>query len=134
MTLAFWTLTIFSCGYAAWFGGRDGRCACLLILAAVVLTTVAQTLSTDWTSTHGPVMLVDLLLWIGLMWLMLRSRLWWPIWMAACQTLTLATHIATMLISSFNQEAYVSLGTVWSIPCLLSMVIGVTKDVRARGT
>lgn len=130
MTTAFWVMTILCCSYAAWFGRSDGRCASLLILAAVVLTTIAQILDADWTATHWPVTIVDVLLWVALIHLMLRSRSYWPMWMAAAQTLTVATHAATSLISHFNQEAYVGLGTVWSIPCLLSMAFGVSLDSR----
>lgn len=134
VTIVFWVLIILCCGYAALFGGAEGRCASILILAAVITTGLAQMLVPSWTATHLPILTIDVLLWLGLLRLMLNSRHYWPIWMAAAQTLTVTTHLATGFIADFDQGVYAGLGTVWAIPCLLSMVVGIALDNRRKGS
>ena len=127
----FWIFTTVCCGYALTFGDRDGRIAAAMIVAAVMLSWIAQGRQETWTAINLPVMAADLLLWIGQIALMLCSRRYWPIWMAAAQSLTVASHLATLVTSGFTQKSYAGLATVWAIPCLLCMVGGVALDRRA---
>jgi len=129
--LLFWIFATICCGYAFMFGERDGRIAATMIVVATIFSWVAQSVQQEWRVINIPVMLVDLALWIGQLALMLRSRRYWPIWMAAAQTLTIASHLATLVSSNFAQKSYAGLATVWAIPCLLCMVCGIALDRRA---
>jgi len=128
--ILFWIFAMVCCGYTLMFGDRDGRIAAGMIIAAVMLSWAAQSRQDTWTAINLPVMAADLLLWIGQIALMLRSRRYWPIWMAAAQSLTVASHLATLVTSGFAQKSYAGLATVWAIPCLLCMVCGVALDRR----
>jgi len=129
--LLFWLFATVCCGYALIFGKRDGRLAASMIVAAVLLSWWAQNVQQEWKVINLPVMLDDLGLWIGMLALMVRSRRYWPIWMAAAQSLTVASHLATLIAPAFAQKSYAALTTVWAIPCLLSMVGGIALDRRA---
>jgi len=131
VSLSFWIFATICCGYAFVFGGRDGQIAAAIIVIAIVLSWLAQSVQQEWRIINIPVMLVDLALWIGQLALMLRSRRYWPIWMAAAQTLTVASHLATLVSSNFAQKSYAGVATVWAIPCLLCMVCGIALDRRA---
>lgn len=77
----FWTLAVGGCGYAAALGGKDGRWAAILILSASVLSVPAILLGAGWLRTETALTVVDLGLLVGLYWLSLRSRRYFPIWM-----------------------------------------------------
>lgn len=131
--ILFWIFAIACCAYASLFGGLDGRLAAAMIAAAVLASWIAQSLQPRWTTINVSVMMVDLALWIGQLTLMLRSRRYWPIWMAAAQSLTVASHLATLVATTFAQKIYAGLATVWAIPCLLCMVWGIALDRRTIG-
>jgi hypothetical protein len=103
-----------------------------MIVGAIILTITAQNLQTSWRETNIAVMSVDAVLWVGLLYLMFHRNRYWLIWMAAAQTLTVATHLATAVAAVFDQKIYAGLGTVWAIPCLLVMARGIALDRRAE--
>ncbi|NWK96921.1 hypothetical protein DM806_14850 [Sphingobium lactosutens] len=123
----FWLLTLFACAFAMVYGGRDGRWFTLVFLLSVLLTMPAQ-LAGSWHGTQFWLTIVDMLLLVGLVWLMLRSDSYWPIWAAASQLMTVLTHIVTLLLHGFSDRIYEGLSTVWVIPLLLFAIIGIELD------
>ena len=75
---------------------------------------------------------VDLATFIALLGLMFQSRSYWPIWVAACQMMTVLTHVVTLLMPDFIGRIYAGLSTVWVIPLLLFTIIGIELDRKAR--
>lgn len=130
LTLLFWLLTLFGCLFAMLFGGRDGRWFVILFLGCVLLTIPAQ-LAGSWHATQIWLMLVDTLLLGCLIWLMLRSTSYWPIWAAASQLMTVLTHVVTMMLPGFSDRIYAGLSTVWVLPLLLFTIIGIDLDRKA---
>jgi hypothetical protein len=126
----FWLLTLMACLFAALFGGREGRWFVLIFLSSVLLTIPAQ-LAGSWHQTQFWLAMVDLLLLGGLIWLMLRSASYWPVWAAASQLLTVLTHVVTMMLPDFSYRIYSGLSTVWVIPLLLFAIIGIELDRKA---
>lgn len=129
--LLFWVLTLLCCGYSILFGGRDGRLAALLFLAAAGLTIPAEMLGQAWGETEFLVLAVDALFLGGLYALVLASRRYWPIWMVGFHLVAVVTHLSTLLAPSFTPLVYWAMGSFWAIPVLLSMLIGVELDRRA---
>ncbi|BBD00803.1 hypothetical protein YGS_C1P2058 [Sphingobium sp. YG1] len=76
-------------------------------------------------------MVVDLGTFIALLWLMLNSQRYWPIWAAACQLMTVLTHVVTLLLPDFSDRIYAGLSTVWVIPLMLFTIIGIELDRKA---
>lgn len=130
MTLFFWLLTLFGCVYAVLFGGRDGRWFTAVFLGCVLLTIPAQLVG-SWHATQVWLMLVDALLLGCLIWLMLRSASYWPIWAAGCQLMTVLTHVVTLMLPHFTDLIYAGLSTVWVIPLMLFTIIGIELDRKA---
>ncbi|HUD95725.1 hypothetical protein [Sphingobium sp.] len=126
----FWLLTLSACAFAMVYGGRDGRWFTLVFLLSVLLTMPAQ-LAGSWHATQFWLTIVDTLLFVGLVWLMLRSTSYWLIWVAASQLMTVLTHIATLLLHGFSDKIYEGLSTVWVIPLLLFAIIGIELDRKA---
>ena len=128
--LLFWTLTLIGCGYAAAAGGKDGRCAVILLLLASVLTIPAARLGHAWARTEIGVMSVDVLLLLGLYALMLRSQRYFPIWMVGFQLASVVTHLSTVLAPDFAPRVYRGLESVWALPITISLVVGIYLDRR----
>jgi drug/metabolite transporter superfamily protein YnfA len=126
----FWLLTIMTCVFAWCFGGRDGKWLVLISVSATLLTMPAQ-LAGSWHATQIWLTLVDLAAFVAFVWLMLRSDRYWPVWAAACQLMTVLTHITTLLIGNFSGRIYEGLSTVWVIPLLLFTIIGIELDRKA---
>ncbi|WP_262504385.1 hypothetical protein [Sphingobium sp. KCTC 72723] len=116
-----------ACAFALMFGGRDGRRFVVISVAAVLLTIPAQ-MAGSWHVTQYWLTTVDLFTFAALLWLMLQSDRYWPVWTAACQLLTVLTHVVTLLIHSFSDRIYEGLNTVWIIPLMLFTIIGIELD------
>jgi hypothetical protein len=130
LAASFWLLMLLTCAYALAFGGRDGRRFVVISVAAVLLTIPAQ-LAGSWQATQYWLMAVDLLTFAALVWLMLQSHRYWPVWVSACQLMTVLSHVVTLLIQSFSDRIYEGLNTVWIIPLMLFTIIGIELDRKA---
>jgi len=129
--LLYWLLALLCCGYAILLGGRDGRWAGFLFLAASGLTIPAGRLGQAWGKTEYLVLGVDLAFLASLYALMLTSRRYWPIWMVGFHLLAVVTHLSTLMAPDFTPRIYRAMGSFWAIPVLLSLLIGVELDRRA---
>lgn len=121
---------LMTCAFAVCFGGREGRMLVVIIVAAALLSIPAQ-LAGSWHVTQLWLMMVDVGTLGALMWLMLQSPRYWPIWAAACQLMTVLTHVVTLLLHSFSDRIYAGLNTVWVIPLMLFVIIGIELDRKA---
>ncbi|SER76484.1 hypothetical protein SAMN05518866_1184 [Sphingobium sp. YR768] len=121
---------LMTCAFAICFGGREGRMLVVIIVAAALLSIPAQ-LAGSWHATQLWLMMVDVGTLGALMWLMLQSPRYWPIWAAACQLMTVLTHVVTLLLHSFSDRIYAGLNTVWVIPLMLFAIIGIELDRKA---
>lgn len=131
--LLFWLIALCSCTYAWIFGGQEGRLASSMIIAATVGTCFAQFFDTQWRTVNLPVMAVDVMLWWALLGLVFKSRRYWPIWMAAAQTVAISVHVAVLIVPHFLAKIYAGLSTLCAIPCLLVMAWGIKLDRQASG-
>ena len=124
-------LLLGSCAYAWLAGGREARWITALIISAAVLSVPASYLDHGWSRTHLPVLGVDLLLLVGLIAMALRSKSYWPLWMAGFHLISVATHAATIAQPQLKPLIYFALQSFWSLPLLLVMVGGIMLDRRA---
>lgn len=130
--ILFWLLLLVCCGYAAAYGGRDGRWAAAMLVAASVLTVPATLLGQSFGRTELALFAVDFALLCGLYMLMLKSRAYWPIWMVGFHLVAVVTHLSTMIVPEFGWKIYRMLETVWALPVLISMLVGIAKDRTAE--
>jgi hypothetical protein len=129
--LLFWMLTLAACAFAGAAGGRDGRWAAFLILAASALTVPVTLMGRSWRNPELGVLAVDVLLLVGLYWLALNSRRNFPIWMTGFHLIAVVTHIGAAVAPEFTPKVYRALAGLWAIPVTLSMVFGILLDQRA---
>tara|TARA_B000000460_G_C21475910_1_gene374726 strand:- start:423 stop:842 length:420 start_codon:yes stop_codon:yes gene_type:complete len=131
LAASFWLLMLMTCVFALCFGGRDGRLLAAISVVAALLSIPAQ-LAGSWSATQLWLMAVDFGTFIALLWLMLQSQRYWPVWVAACQLMTVLTHVVTLIMPDFIDRIYAGLSTVWVIPLLLFTIIGIELDRKAR--
>lgn len=131
ITSLYWLLVATSLAVAIRFGGRDGKWAVGIVVGASV-TTIPATRLASWNSTQWPVTLVDTLTFVAFYSLSLRSNRYWPLWLAAFQLLTVLTHAATALGQAFAPDIYRSAETLWSLPILITLVLGPMADHGQR--
>jgi len=124
---SFTTLLILSIAYSSIAGGRSGWIACLMMFIAAVATYLV----TQNQGARVPLLLVDLGLLIGLMWVSLTSTSFWPLWTAGLQASGVASNIAVLMIPPIDFKVYHAVLAFWSIPIFVVMPLGIYLDRRA---
>ncbi len=70
--------------------------------------------------------MADLIVFAGLLLVALRSRRYWPLWIAALQFLGLSSHFAELL-PHVLRLAYGIIVSFWSYPMLLILAVGTAR-------
>ena len=132
IALFFWIIALGTCGYAACFGGREGRWFAFIYILQCLLTVGAAYLDVDWSKTNWPTFAVDLLLLVAFFVLATRTTHFWPLWVFGFHLITVSAHLASMLAQSVPIQAYFIIATMWSLPKLGVVVLGIHLDREAR--
>lgn len=130
LPILFWALTILCCTYGAVFGGRDGRMVAAIFITGALLTIPAQILQESWNQVAWPVMIVDFAVLVGLYWVAMRTNRWWPLWVTGFHLIAMTSHLAVLVAPHFAARVYFGLATLWAVPMLLVILIGVARDRR----
>lgn len=107
---------------AAWRGSDNERLAASGVLAGWALSMVvarARSNETQWGVFGVDVILLALFLWIAL-----RSRRFWPLFVAGFQLLMVFTHVARLLDAGVSGWAYLTAKLVWSYLIVLTIAYG----------
>lgn len=120
----FWVLCIVACVYSFLFGKIEGKLSSLLIFVATIATHILHEYQ-QWYELHVFIFTVDLLLLIFVYFLSLFSAKNWLLWMTGFLLVSVGTHLSTVFGYVFSARAYELLQGFWSIPVLLTMVLGI---------
>jgi len=110
------------CGLAAWRGRDPERLAAGGYLAAWALTVVV--FKDGSRDIQWAVMAIDGALLVLMVGLALRSRRFWPLFVAALQLLAVLTHIARALDARVSGWAYLTAVLVWGYLALGMIAYG----------
>lgn len=119
-----------SCLMAWRWGGLDERLAAGGFLTATIASNIAD--ASAFVHTESGILLVDVLLFFGLLVLALRSDRFWPMWAAAFQLVGTMFHFASMAESGKFAFAYFVALAFWSYPVLIALGIGTWLEGRHR--
>jgi hypothetical protein len=132
--ILFWTLTLVCCAHAAIVGGAAGRWGAALFVITAASSYLAEYVlgrpPDVWGRANTILAIVDGTYLVGLYLLAQISRCYWPIWAAGFQLNSTLTHVA-VLLSPTEPRLYRALESVWAIPILLAMMIGIEADRRS---
>lgn len=127
----FWALLLLICGYAFWRGRADERLAAGVALAATIATHFAISPNpARYSSEETGVMVVDALTLLGFVVIALRSKRFWPLWVAGLQLTTTMAHFFKALHVDLLPRAYAAALVFWSYPILLILAVGTWRTHR----
>lgn len=101
-----------------WKGGRPERIAAVLILALLVLEPLAYPVRINaWRVGGG---LVNLVFFLGLVWLAERWDRWWLVFVAAFQLLLIVTFLMPLMTDEFSVRTGIAIRLgLWAVISLL---------------
>jgi hypothetical protein len=130
--IVFSALMLLCCGYAIFRGGRNGRIVVTLFVAAGVLSIPAANSAQQWFHINWATFAIDVCLLAALAPVALFARSFWPVWVVGFHLASIATHLASLLLSHVDPELYYNMQSFWSLPELCVMVLGISTDRRAH--
>ena len=119
------------CGAAMWKGDRLEQWGAGICFMAWLATILIQD---DASSTLERFFLmgVDVAVLAALGFLAWKAERSWPVWAAACQAITVAVHLATLVDFRIPKFAYISALVLASYGVLIALAIGTWMAWRER--
>ena len=116
--------------YALWRGGTDERIVAATCIAGTAATMLAiSPLAQRYEGVEEGLLLVDLAVLGGFVAVALRSRRFWPLWVAGLQLTTSLGHLLKGVDQDLLPQAYGAALQFWSYPILIILAVG---TYRAR--
>ena len=126
-------LLVAICLYAWWRGGADERIVALTCLAGTVATLlVVSPLRQRYASIEEGLLLVDLAVLAGFITVALRSKRFWPLWVAGLQFTTSLGHVLKGVDQDLLPKAYGAALQFWSYPILIILLVGTYRQHRRQ--
>lgn len=132
----FGPLLLAVCLYAWLRGGGDERLVAATCLAGTAATMlVISPLRQRYSGVEEGMFLVDLAVLAGFVTVALRSKRFWPLWVAGLQLTTSIGHILKGIDQDLLPRAYGAALQFWSYPILIILAVGTFRtDRRLRRT
>ena len=117
--------------YAFVRGSRDERQVGLVLVTGVIATTLALSPTAHrYSGLEEAVMLVDIAVFAGFLWVALRSERFWPLWIAGLQLTTILGHVLKAVDAQLFARAYGAALSFWGYPIVLILAIGTWRGTR----
>lgn len=127
----FLPLLLAVCVYAWWQGGADERVVAVTCLAGTAATHFAiSPLSQRYAGVEQGLLLVDLAVLAGFLTVALRSKRFWPLWIAGLQLTTSLGHMLKGIEQDLLPRAYGAALQFWSYPILIILAVGTYRRHR----
>jgi hypothetical protein len=129
----FGPLLLAVCIYALWRGGPDERVVALTCLAGTAATMlVISPLRQRYTGVEEGLLLVDLAVLAGFITVALRSKRFWPLWIAGLQLTTSIGHVLKGIDQDLLPRAYGAALQFWSYPIVIILAVGTYRRHRRQ--
>jgi hypothetical protein len=118
--------------YALLRGSRDERHVVVILVIGVIAThLVISPIRERFAGVETKVMVVDLIVFAGFLWVALRSNRFWPLWIAGLQLTLIFGHVLKVLDTGLFSRAYGAALVFWGYPILLVLAIGTWRGARS---
>ena len=129
--LIFGPLLVAVCVYAWLRGGWDERMVAITCLAGTAATMLAVSpLHRRYSGVEEGLFLVDLAVLAGFVTVALRSKRFWPLWVAGLQLTTFIGHVLKGVDQDLLPRAYGAALQFWSYPILIIVLVGTYRHHR----
>lgn len=117
--------------YALWRGNRDERQVGIILVIGVVGTHFAiSPVHYRFSELERNVLLVDVAVLAGFLWVALRSERFWPLWMAGLQLTAILGHLLKLIETDLFSRAYGAAMMFWVYPMLFILAAGTWRSHR----
>ena len=129
--IIFGPLLLAVCVYAWWRGGTDERSVAATCLAGTIATLLAVSpLHKRYAGVEEGLLFVDLAVLAGFIVVAMRSKRFWPLWVAGLQLTTFIGHILKGIDQELLPRAYGAALQFWSYPILVIVLVGTYRHHR----
>lgn len=126
--VAYYTLLVAVTLLAMWRGGRDERlAAAICILGTVATVLLVAPIPQRYAEMEVAVAAVDAVVFLGFVFIALRSDRYWPLWVAGIQLTTAIGHLLKVIQPDLLPLAYGAALMFWSYPILLIIAAGALR-------
>lgn len=114
-------------------GSTDERFAASVCIAASLASVlVAMPLRSRFHGVEGGIMAVDVVTLAAFTALALRSKHFWPLWIAGLQLTTEIAHVMKAADPTLFPQVYAAAAQIWSYPILFILLIGTWRTHHRR--
>ena len=125
---AIWALSMLTvAGLAVWRGRWEERTVAFGLVVGS-LTMAAFQATHDFNDARLGGLILEIIYLAVLIWVVLRSAKWWPLWTAAFQLVGVTVYLARMADPKIGAAVL----TIWSYLILIVVVIGTWQHRRDR--
>lgn len=117
--------------YAFLRGRRDEKqVVAILVLGVIATELVLPPRQERFHTIELELLLVDMAVLGGFVWVALRSSRFWPLWVAGLQLTTIIGHLLKAVNESLFAKAYAASLVFWFYPMLLILAVGTWRAPR----
>jgi hypothetical protein len=123
--LSYWLLLTSVAAYALWRGRGDERAAALVCVVATAASVLVNSpLTRRFAGVETGVLVVDLLTLAAFIAIALRTKRFWPLWVAGFQLTSTFAHVLKAVHFSLVPQVYAAAERLWVYPIFLAIVVG----------
>jgi hypothetical protein len=117
--------------YAFLRGKRDERHVGIILVVGVLATELTLSpVRERFAAIETNVMVVDVVVFAGFLWVALRSDRFWPLWIAGLQLTAILGHLMKIVDAGLFARAYGAALVFWAYPMLLILAVGTWRGRR----
>jgi hypothetical protein len=123
--LSYWLLLTGVAAYALWRGRGDERAAALVCVVATAASVLVNSpLTRRFAGVETGVLVVDVLTLAAFIAIALRTKRFWPLWVAGFQLTSTFAHVLKAVHFSLVPQVYAAAERLWVYPIFLAIVVG----------
>lgn len=123
--LSYWLLLTGVAAYALLRGRGDERAAALVCIVATAASVLVNSpLTRRFAAIEIGVMVVDLAALAAFTAIALRTKRFWPLWVAGFQLTSTFAHVLKAIHFSLVPQVYAAAERLWVYPIFLAIVVG----------
>lgn len=127
----FWAILLSTFAYALWRGRSDERIAATVCVVASIATRFAiSPLTERYSGVEVGLLLIDGAVLAVFIAIALRSKRFWPLWIAGLQLTSSLSHLMKVVEVDLMPRAYAAAAVFWSYPILLIIIVGTWRTHR----